>query len=147
MTSAYKIAVFAGDGIGKEIVPEAVRVLQAVSNKYNIGVETREALVGGSAIDAFGIPLPEDSLRLAPGSDAALLGLREKLGLFANLRPAKLFSALADASTLKRSVIEGIDIVVMRELTGGIYFGKPRGIEKIDGQERGINTEVYTPSK
>src|SRR3972149_2766698 len=107
MTSDYKIAVFPGDGIGKEIVPQAVRVLQAVSNKYNIGVETREALGGGSAIDTFGIPLPEDSLRLAQGSDAvllgavggpkwegldysirperALLGLREKLGLFANL--------------------------------------------------------------
>ncbi len=169
MASDYKIAVFPGDGIGNEIVPQAVRVLQAVSNKYNIGIETREALVGGSAIDAFGIPLPEDSLQLAQGSDAvllgavggpkwegldysirperALLGLREKLGLFANLRPVKLFSALADASTLKQSVIEGIDIVVMRELTGGIYFGRPRGIEKIDGQERGINTEVYTTSE
>ena len=169
MTSAYKIAVFPGDGIGKEIVPQAVRVLQAISNKYNIRVETQEALVGGSAIDAFGIPLPEDSLQLAKGSDAvllgavggpkwegldysirperALLGLREKLGLFANLRPARLFSALADASTLKRSVIEGIDIMVIRELTGGIYFGRPRGIEKIDGQERGINTEVYTTSE
>src|SRR3970040_1451329 len=120
MTSDYKIAVFPGDGIGKEIVPQAVRVLQAVSNKYNIGVETREALVGGSAIDAFGIPLPEDSLRLAQGSDAvllgavggpkwegldysirperALLGLREALGLYANLRPAKLLPMLAAAS-------------------------------------------------
>ncbi|MBI5038956.1 MAG: 3-isopropylmalate dehydrogenase [Nitrospirae bacterium] len=169
MASAYKIAVFPGDGIGKEIVSQAVRVLQVISNKYNIRVETQEALVGGSAIDAFGIPLPEDSLHLAMVSDAvllgavggpkwegldysirperALLGLREKLGLFANLRPARLFSALADASTLKRSVIEGIDIMVIRELTGGIYFGRPRGIEKIDGQERGINTEVYTTSE
>ena len=169
MSSTYKIAVFPGDGIGKEIVPQAVRVLQAIASKYDIKIEPREALVGGSAIDEFGIPLPEESLRLAQSSDAvllgavggpkwegldyairperALLGLREKLGLYANLRPAKLFSALMDASTLKKSVIEGIDIIVMRELTGGIYFGKPRGIEKIDGQERGINTEVYTTSE
>ena len=166
MTTTYNIAVFPGDGIGKEIVPQAVRVLKAISNKYNIKVELQEALVGGSAIDKFGIPLPEDSLHIALNSDAvllgavggpkwegldyairperALLGLREKLGLFANLRPARLFTALADASTLKRSVIDGIDIVVIRELTGGIYFGKPRGIEKVDGEERGVNTEVYT---
>ncbi|MBI5192058.1 MAG: 3-isopropylmalate dehydrogenase [Nitrospirae bacterium] len=166
MTTTYKIAVFPGDGIGREIVPQAVRVLKAISNKYNINLELQEALVGGSAIDAYGIPLPEESLNIALHSDAvllgavggpkwegldysirperALLGLREKLGLFANLRPARLFSSLADASTLKRSVIDGIDIVVIRELTGGIYFGKPRGIEKIDGEERGINTEVYT---
>ena len=166
MTTTYRIAVFPGDGIGNEIVPQAIRVLQAISNKYNIKVELQEALVGGSAIDEFGIPLPEDSLRIALNSDAvllgavggpkwegldyairperALLGLREKLGLFANLRPARLFTALADASTLKRSVIDGIDIIVIRELTGGIYFGKPRGIEKVDGEERGVNTEVYT---
>lgn len=169
MTTTYNIAVFPGDGIGREIVPQAVRVLNAVANKYNITVELKEALVGGSAIDEYGIPLPEDSLHIAMNSDAvllgavggtkwegldysirperALLGLREKLGLFANLRPAKLFPSLADASTLKRSVIDGIDIVVIRELTGGIYFGKPRGIEKVDGQERGINTEVYTTSE
>lgn len=169
MSSPYKIAVFPGDGIGREIVPQAVRVLQAIGNKYNIKLELEEALVGGSAIDAFGIPLPEESLHLARNSDAvllgavggpkwegldysvrperALLGLREKLGLFANLRPVKLFSALADASTLKRSVIEGIDIVVIRELTGGIYFGRPRGIEKANGEERGVNTEVYTTSE
>lgn len=166
MTTTYKIAVFPGDGIGREIVPQAVRVLQAVSNKYNINIELQEALVGGSAIDAYGIPLPDESLNIALNSDAvllgavggpkwegldysirperALLGLREKLGLFANLRPARLFSSLADASTLKRSVIDGIDIMVIRELTGGIYFGKPRGIEKVDGEERGINTEVYS---
>jgi len=166
MSTTYKIAVFPGDGIGKEIVPQAVRVMKEVGNKYNIGVDLEEALVGGSAIDEYGIPLPEKSLQLALNSEAvllgavggpkwegldysirperALLGLREKLGLFANLRPARLFSALVDASTLKREVIEGIDIVVIRELTGGIYFGKPRGIEKADGQERGVNTEVYT---
>src|SRR3990172_6918557 len=166
MGKTYNIAVFPGDGIGKEIVPQALRVLNRVASKFDINIKTEEALIGGSAIDEFGVPLPENALNLALESDAvllgavggpkwegldysirperALLGLREKLGLYANLRPAKLFSALADASTLKRSVIEGIDIVVMRELTGGIYFGRPRGIEKIDGQERGVNTEVYT---
>jgi len=169
MDSSYKIAVFPGDGIGKEIVPQAVRVLQAIGDKYGLKLEIEEGLVGGSAIDSSGTPLPQESLRLAMSSDAvllgavggpkwegldysirperALLGLREKLRLFANLRPVKLFSALADASTLKRSVIEGIDIVVIRELTGGIYFGRPRGIEKVNGEERGINTEVYTTSE
>ena len=169
MGKTYNIAVFPGDGIGKEIVPQALRVLNRVASKFNINIKTEEALIGGSAIDEFGIPLPEDALNLALKSDAvllgavggpkwegldysirperALLGLREKLGLYGNLRPVKLFSALIDASTLKREVIDGIDIVVIRELTGGIYFGKPRGIEKIDGGERGINTEVYTTSE
>jgi len=166
LESKYRIAVFPGDGIGQEIVPQAVRVLEAVGNKYDLRFVIKEGLVGGSAIDKYGIPLPEDSLDLALSSDAvllgavggpkwdgldysirperALLGLREKLGLYGNLRPVKLFPALADASTLKREVIEGIDIIVVRELTGGIYFGKPRGIERINGEERGINTEVYT---
>jgi len=169
MGKTYNIAVFPGDGIGKEIVPQALRVLNRVASIFNINVKTEEALIGGSAIDEFGIPLPDDSLNLALKSDAvllgavggpkwegldysirperALLGLREKLGLYGNLRPVKLFSALVDASTLKREVIEGIDIVVIRELTGGIYFGKPRGVEKIDGGERGINTEVYTTTE
>jgi 3-isopropylmalate dehydrogenase len=126
----------------------------------------QEALVGGSAIDRFGLPLPEDSLKIAKRANAvllgavggpkwegldyairperALLGLREKLGLFANLRPARLFPMLSDASTLKREVIEGIDLIVVRELTGGIYFGKPRGVKPYKGGERGVNTEVYT---
>ncbi|HZX48889.1 MAG TPA: 3-isopropylmalate dehydrogenase [Nitrospirota bacterium] len=166
MGKTYKIAVFPGDGIGKEIVPQALRVLHRVAAKFNINVKTEEALIGGSAIDEFGIPLPEDALNLALKSDAvllgavggpkwegldysirperALLGLREKLGLYGNLRPVKLFSALVDASTLKREIIEGIDIIVIRELTGGIYFGMPRGVEKVEGGEKGINTEVYT---
>ncbi|MBI4715749.1 MAG: 3-isopropylmalate dehydrogenase [Nitrospirae bacterium] len=165
----YKIAVLPGDGVGKEIVPHAVHVLEWVGKKEGIRFEFREAMVGGCAIDAFEDPLPEDSLRLAKESDAvllgavggpkwesldytirperALLGLREGLGLFANLRPVKLFSVLADASTLKREVISGVDLLVVRELIGGIYFGKPKGIEKIDGGERGINTEVYTTAE
>ncbi len=169
MGKNYKIAVFPGDGIGKEIVPQALRVLNRVASGFGINIKTEEALIGGSAIDEYGIPLPQDALNLALSSDAvllgavggpkwegldyairperALLGLREKLGLYGNLRPVKLFPALADASTLKREVIDGIDIVVIRELTGGIYFGRPRGVEMAGGEERGINTEVYTVSE
>jgi 3-isopropylmalate dehydrogenase len=160
------IAVLAGDGVGQEIVPEAVRVLQAVGQRFGHTFEFIEAPVGGQAIDQTGVPLPPKTLVLAKRSDAvllgavggpkwegldysirperALLGLREQLGLFANLRPAKLYPMLADASTLKREVVEGIDILVVRELTGGIYFGKPKGIKKIPGGEKGVNTEVYT---
>lgn len=161
-----KIAVLAGDGVGREIVPEAVKVLKAVAERYGHTFEFVAGDIGGQAIDKVGVPLPQDTLALAQHSDAvllgavggpkwegleyslrperALLGLREQLGLFANLRPAKLYPMLADASTLKREVIEGIDLLVVRELTGGIYFGKPKGIEKIPGGERGVNTEVYT---
>jgi len=162
-----KIAVLAGDGVGREIVPEAVKVLKAVAEKFEHTFEFLSGDVGGQAIDKVGVPLPQETLTLAKQSDAvllgavggpkwdrleyslrperALLGLREHLGLYANLRPAKLYPILADASTLKREVIEGIDILVIRELTGGIYFGKPKGIEKLpNGSERGFNTEVYT---
>ncbi len=160
------IAVLAGDGVGKEIVPEAVKILEAVGERFHHHFEFVSGDVGGQAIDSVGEPLPRATLELAKRSDAvllgavggpnwegleyrlrperALLGLREQLGLFANLRPAKLYPMLADASTLKREVVEGIDLLVVRELTGGIYFGKPKGIEKIPGGERGINTEVYT---
>lgn len=162
-----KIAVLAGDGVGREIVPEAVKILKGVAEKYGHSFEFVSGDVGGQAIDKVGVPLPQETLTLAKHSDAvllgavggpkwetleytlrperALLGLREQLGLYANLRPAKLYAVLADASTLKREVIEGIDILVVRELTGGIYFGKPKGVEKLaGGGERGINTEVYT---
>lgn len=162
-----QIAILAGDGIGPEIMPQAVKVLQAVGKRFGHEFDCREAQVGGQAIDATGIPLPQETLDLAKASDAvllgavggpkwegldyalrpergALLGLREQLGLFANLRPAKLYSELADASTLKREVIEGIDVLVVRELTGGIYFGKPKGIETTQTGHRGVNTEVYT---
>ncbi|SLM48191.1 3-isopropylmalate dehydrogenase [Nitrospira japonica] len=162
-----KIAVLAGDGVGREIVPEAVKVLKVVAEKFGHTFDFAYGDVGGQAIDKVGVPLPQDTLALAKQSDAvllgavggpkwegleyslrperALLGLREQLGLFANLRPAKLYEVLADASTLKKEVIEGIDILVIRELTGGIYFGKPKGIEALpNGGERGVNTEVYT---
>lgn len=162
-----KIAVLAGDGVGREIVPEAVKVLKVVAQKFGHHFEFASGDIGGQAIDKVGVPLPQDTLSLAKQSDAvllgavggpkwealdyslrperALLGIREALGLYANLRPAKLYPNLAEASTLKKEVVEGIDILVVRELTGGIYFGKPKGIEKLpNGSERGINTEVYT---
>ena len=162
-----KIAVLAGDGVGREIVPEAVKVLKVVGEKFGHSFEFANGDIGGQAIDKVGVPLPQNTLALAKQSNAvllgavggpkwegldyslrterALLGIREALGLYANLRPAKLYPNLAEASTLKKEVVEGIDILVVRELTGGIYFGKPKGIEKLpNGGERGINTEVYT---
>ncbi len=161
-----RIAVLPGDGIGPEIMPQALRVLELVGRACGKTFELTSAEVGGAAIDTEGIPLPSETLELAKSSDAvllgavggpkwegleyerrperALLGLREQLGLFANLRPAKIYSPLLDASSLKPEVIEGIDVLVVRELTGGIYFGKPKGIEDTPTGQRGINTEVYT---
>jgi 3-isopropylmalate dehydrogenase len=163
----YKIAVLPGDGIGPEVMGEGAQVLQQVAKLYSFGVELEYGIVGGASIDAHGKPLTDPVLNLTKQSDAvllgamggpkwdgfdysirperALLGLRQELGLFANLRPVKLFSALASASTLKREVVEGTDLLVVRELTGGIYFGQPKGVTKLpDGTERGVNTEVYT---
>ena len=166
---AYKIAVLAGDGIGAEVVREARKVLELVGDKYGLAWEFHEALVGGQAIDVIGRPLPPETLELCRESDAvllgavggpkwdeleydirperALLGLRKELGLYANLRPARLFSPLADASPLKREVIEGLDLLVVRELTGGLYYGQPKGIESWHGEERGVNTLIYTTSE
>jgi 3-isopropylmalate dehydrogenase len=160
------IAVLPGDGIGREIIPPTLKVLQAIGRRFNLVLQFKEAPVGGAAIDATGRPLPPETLAAAKASDAvllgavggpkwegldysirperALLGLREALGLYANLRPAVLHPELIDASPLRRELVEGTDIMVVRELTGGIYFGRPKGIETIDGQERGVNTEVYT---
>jgi 3-isopropylmalate dehydrogenase len=146
---------------------EGVHVLKQAAELYGFSVELEEGLIGGASIDAHGKPLTDPVLTLAQASDAVLLGamggpkwdgldysirperallaLRRELGLFANLRPVKLFSALASASTLKREVVEGTDLLVVRELTGGIYFGQPKGVTRLaDGSERGVNTEVYT---
>jgi 3-isopropylmalate dehydrogenase len=164
-----KIAVLPGDGIGPEIVEEAVAVLQAIGKQFGHRFNLETALVGGAATNQFGVPLPDVTLKLALESDAvllgavggpkwdkmdyavrperALLGLREKLGLYANIRPAKCYSMLTDASTLKREVIDGVDLIVVRELTGGIYFGSPRGIQRDANGEVGINTEVYTTAE
>jgi 3-isopropylmalate dehydrogenase len=163
----YKIAVLPGDGIGQEVMREGTRVLEQVAKMHGFTVELEEGIVGGASIDAHGKPLIDSVLKLARESDAVLLGamggpkwdgldysirperallaLRRELGLFANLRPVRLFSALAAASTLKREVVQGTDLLVVRELTGGIYFGEPKGVTQLpDGTERGVNTEVYT---
>jgi 3-isopropylmalate dehydrogenase len=163
----YKIAVLPGDGIGPEVMGQGTHVLRQVAELYGFTVELEEGIVGGASIDAHGRPLTDSVLKLAKESDAVLLGamggpkwdgldysirperallaLRQELGLFANLRPVKLFSALSSASSLKREVVEGTDLLVVRELTGGIYFGQPKGVTKLpDGTERGVNTEVYT---
>ncbi|HKB27364.1 MAG TPA: 3-isopropylmalate dehydrogenase [Methylomirabilota bacterium] len=165
--ATHKIAVLPGDGIGQEVTPEAVRVLRAVGKGAGAGFEFEEALVGGAAIDATGGPLAPGALELCRASNAILFGavggprwddvahekrpergllaLRKELDLYANLRPAKCFPMLVDASPLKRSVVEGTDLMVIRELTGGLYFGEPRGVERFaDGSARAINTMAYT---
>lgn len=160
----YKIAVLPGDGIGPEVVGEAVNVLQTVAETSGFQIETNYADVGGIALDKFDEPLPAKTLELCKSSDAVLLGaigapqydtlpshkrpergllgLREGLGLFANLRPAKVYPSLVEASSVKKELIEGIDIFIVRELTGGVYFGKPRGFDDQNGG-RGFNTMVY----
>ena len=164
-----KIAVLPGDGIGQEIVAEAVKVIKALQAD-GLDVEMKDGLVGGTAYDATGSPLPEETLKLAKESDAillgavggykwesldiavrpekGLLGLRAELDLFANLRPAILYPQLADASTLKPEVVSGLDIMIVRELTGGIYFGQPRGVRILEnGERQGYNTLVYKESE
>ncbi len=164
-----KICVLPGDGIGPEITAQAVRVLKALDLKF----EMEEALLGGCAVDATGSPFPEATQKLAQAADAVLLGavggpkwdvlgreqrpergllgIRKLLGLFANLRPAVLYPELANASTLKPEVVSGLDILILRELTGDIYFGQPRGIEtrEVDGvqQRVGINTMIYSENE
>ncbi|MDF5715243.1 MAG: 3-isopropylmalate dehydrogenase [Rhizonema sp. NSF051] len=170
MTQNYRITLLPGDGIGPEIMAVAQEVLTVVGKKFDLQFEFQEALIGGAAIDATGEPLPAASLDICRNSDAVLLaaiggykwdslpshlrpeagllGLRAGLGLFANLRPAKILPQLIDASTLKREVVEGVDIMVVRELTGGIYFGKPKGIFTTEtGEKRGVNTMAYTESE
>ena len=165
--AVHKIAVLAGDGIGQEVTPEAQKVLDLVGKATGAAFEFEPALVGGGAIDAAGEPLPESTLRLCEESDAilfgavggpkwddappeqrperGLLGLRKELDLFANLRPARCFPMLVDASPLRRSIVEGTDLMVIRELTGGLYFGEPRGREEFaDGGARAVNTMAYT---
>lgn len=170
MTQKYHITLLPGDGIGPEIMAVAVDVLKCVSKTFDINFEFSTALIGGAAIDETGEPLPAVTLDRCRNSDsvllaaiggykwdslsanlrpeAGLLGLRAGLGLFANLRPAKILPQLIDASSLKREIVEGVDIMVVRELTGGIYFGKPKGIFATEsGEKRGVNTMVYSESE
>ena len=164
------ILILAGDGIGPEIMVQTQAVLAAVNEKYQLNLVFDEALVGGCAIDATGHPLPPETLAKARSCDAillaavggpkwdklemalrperGLLGIRSDLGLFANLRPAILYPQLVDSSTLKPEVVSGLDIMIVRELTGGIYFGQPRGVFVNDNGEReGFNTARYTESE
>lgn len=163
----YKILALPGDGIGPEVTKVGLKVVKHVANVFHLNVEIKEALIGGASIDKYGVPLTDEVLKLAKNEDAVLLGavggpkwenldhnlkpergllgIREGLGLYANLRPAMIYDSLVFASTLKPEVIRGTNILVVRELTGGIYFGKPKGVEKnTDGSERGFNTEVYS---
>jgi 3-isopropylmalate dehydrogenase len=166
---AYRIAVLSGDGVGPEVMAEGIKVLRQVEASYGVQCIFEEGLVGGAAIDVTGGPLPDATLQLCQASDAVLfaavggpkwdtvpgdkrperglLRLRQALDLFANLRPAKLYSALAEASTLRPEVVQGIDLLVVRELVSGIYYGQPRGIEPCAGGERAYNTMVYTSAE
>jgi 3-isopropylmalate dehydrogenase len=163
-----KIAILAGDGIGPEIVAQAVRVLEALRSD-GLKFELEHGLLGGCAIEAAGEPFPEATRKLVAEADAVmlgavggpqydtlprqlrpeqgLLGIRKALNLFANLRPAVLYPELANASTLKPEVVAGLDILIVRELTGDIYFGEPRGIEWRDGQRVGYNTMIYSEAE
>lgn len=160
----FVISVMEGDGIGPEIVKEGIKVLEEVAKRFNHTFEYKYVYVGGCSIDKFGVPLTQETVDTILSTDAlffgsvggpkweslphhlkpeaGLLGIRKALGAFANLRPAKVFKELIDASTLKKEVIEGIDLLVVRELTGGIYFGEPRGFS--EDKKKAFNTMVYT---
>ncbi len=167
---SHKILLLPGDGIGPEITAEARRVLEALNERHGLGCEMETAPIGGAGYDAAGQPLPDETLRLARAADAVLLGavggpqydalprevrpergllaIRSELGLFGNLRPAMLYPQLAGASALREEVVAGLDILIVRELTGGIYFGQPRGIRTLEnGERQGYNTEVYSESE
>lgn len=163
-----KVAVLAGDGIGPEIIAQAVRVLTELQRE-GLKIELESGLLGGCAVDKAGVPFPEDTQKLVTEADAVLLGavggpqydalpraqrpeqgllgIRKSLNLFANLRPAILYPELANASTLKPEVVAGLDIMIVRELTGDIYFGEPRGIEQRDNQRIGFNTMIYSEAE
>lgn len=162
MGKSYRIGVIRGDGIGPEIIDEAIKVLDAVSVTQGFNLKYEEMLLGGAAIDETGVPLPEETIQGVKKCDAVLfgaiggpkwdnlerhlrpetglLGLRKEMGTFANLRPAMVYDELVNASTLKPGVIKGVDIMVVRELTGGIYFGQPRELQK----DKAFNTMIYT---
>ncbi len=166
----HKVLLLPGDGIGPEVIAEVRKVLTFLVDEHGAALELEEALIGGCAYEASGDPLPKETLELARAADAVVLGavggpqfdhierelrpekgllrLRAELGLFANLRPAILFAELADASSLKAERVAGLDLMIVRELTGGLYFGEPRGIRSLEGELRqGFNTLVYDESE
>lgn len=164
-----KVLILAGDGIGPEIVGQAEKVLQFVAEKHSLDITLDRALIGGIAVDETGSPFPAETLAKAKDADAILLGsvggpkydalprnirpeqgllaIRKELNLFANLRPAQVFKELSHASSLKDELVAGLDIMIIRELTGDIYFGQPRGIEVRDGERVGFNTMIYSESE
>src|ERR1700730_13389907 len=168
--ATHKLLLLPGDGIGPEVMAEVKRLIDWLDAQGIAHFETEQGLVGGSAYDASKQSITDATMATALASDAIIFGavggpkwdsvpyearpeagllrLRKDLGLFANLRPAVCYPALADASTLKREVVEGLDLMIVRELTGGVYFGQPRGVEILpDGQKRGVDTQVYTTSE
>ncbi len=170
MNKEKNILLIEGDGIGPEVVAQAKKIIDFFSENSEYKFTTDNALLGGIAYDKTGTPFPKETIDKAKNSDAillgavggpkwesldysvrperGLLGIRKELGLFANLRPAIVFDALIDSSTLKPEIVSGLDIMIVRELTGGIYFGQPRGVEELkDGQKRGYNTLTYTSSE
>src|SRR5512134_4174984 len=170
MPEQSKLLILPGDGIGPEVMAEVLRIIEWLARRRKITFDVAEGAVGGAAIDAQGAPLSDATMADALAADAVLLGavggpkwdnlpfkdkpergllrLRKDMELFANLRPAIVFDALAEASSLKTELVAGLDIMILRELTGGVYFGSPRGIETLpNGERRGINTQVYTTSE
>ena len=170
MPANKKLLVLPGDGIGPEVMRETRRIIDWMERRRMVSFEISEGLVGGAAIDATGSPCPDETVEAAMAADAVLFGsvggpkwdslpfdqrpelgilrLRKDLGLFANLRPAVVLDPLADASALRPDLVRGLDIMIVRETTGGVYFGEPRGITDIgNGERRGVNTQVYTTSE
>ena len=165
MSKTYKIAVLPGDGIGPDVIEQGIKVLKSISEKFGHKFEYTYGLIGGIAVDDSGSPLPDKTLELAKNSDAVFLGavgdwkydtldpairpekgllkIRKELGLFANLRPAVMYDELVSSSTLKEEYIKGVDIMIVRELTGEVYFGEPKGVEERNGQKVGFNNMIY----
>lgn len=166
MTKNYTLTILPGDGIGPEAMAEVRKVISWLEDNHALSFTLHEDDIGGAAYDRYGVPLADETLEKCKASDAVIMGsvggpqwddveydkrpeagllkLRKEMELFANLRPALVFDALIDASTLKPEIVKGLDILIVRELTGGVYFGEPRGIEDLgDGQRRGVNTQVY----
>ncbi len=167
---SYKLTILPGDGIGPEVMAEVKKVIGWLEKKGGLSFEIAEDDIGGAAYDRYGVPFADETLAKCRKSNAVIMGsvggpkwdgveynkrpeagllrARKELGLFANLRPALVFDALAEASSLKTEIVKGLDILIVRELTGGVYFGEPRGIEDLgNGERRGVNTQVYTTSE